>query len=120
MAKDDYEVVAYKILTYLYACMKGKAAFEKTVFRKSVVGEYVSDEYLHKILRLMQNDSLIEGLTFVRAWGNEWVLASDFSDASITAEGIRYLKDNSKTDAIKKAVLESAGLIAGLIQLLGL
>lgn len=120
MAKDDYDVLVYKILTYLYACLKGKTVFDCVVFRKAVAGDEVSEEYLQQILRMMQGEGLIEGLAFTHAWGADWILTSDISCASIKPEGIHYLTDNSKSKKIKQFILDSAGMVANLIKLLGL
>lgn len=40
MAKDDYDVIVYKILVYLYAFMKRKITFEEDVFQATVKKEY--------------------------------------------------------------------------------
>ena len=45
MAKDDYNFLVFKILTYLYACFRRRCHFETTAF--------------------MNREDLIEGLTFV-------------------------------------------------------
>ena len=47
MAKDDYNFLVFKILTYHYACFRRRCHFETTAF--------------------MNREDLIEGLTFVNA-----------------------------------------------------
>ena len=37
MEKDDYEVLVFKILTYLYAILKRKQVFDNAVFTKAVM-----------------------------------------------------------------------------------
>ncbi|MST52605.1 YjcQ family protein [Hornefia butyriciproducens] len=69
MAKDDYNVVVFKILTYLYACLKMKALFEDNVFRQIIDKQQVSDEYLADILHIMTEEGLIVGLVFTMTWG---------------------------------------------------
>ena len=32
MAKDDYDVIVYRVLVYFYACMKRKIMFEEETF----------------------------------------------------------------------------------------
>lgn len=64
MAKDDYNFLVFKILTYLYACFRRRCHFETTAFKN--------------------REDLIEGLTFVNAWGNDYTLASDYADMFIT------------------------------------
>lgn len=118
MAKDDYDVLVFKILTYLYACFKRKCSFEQVVFYKTLLPGDLAPEYLTDILRCMCDEGYITGLHFVRAWGGEYVLANGPEDMRITPAGIHYLKDNSKMQKIKNAILDAApGMLAELVKL---
>lgn len=118
MAKDDYDFLVFKVLTYLYACFRRRCHFETTAFMKRVISPEVSEDYLVDVLRFMTREGLIEGLTFVNAWGNDYALASNYADMSITPQGIRYLLDNSTMQQLKRSVLESApGAIFDLVKL---
>jgi len=117
MAKDDYDVVVFKILTYLYGCMKRKFLFNKAVFEKLIEKQNVQEEYLAAILRMMTSEGLIEGLVFTKAWGNTYIIANDYSDMSITANGIRYLNENSGMAKARKVLSESTGIIGELIKI---
>jgi hypothetical protein len=115
VAKDDYDVILFKILLYLYACFQGKIVFQNDVFEKTVKNG-ISDEYINRILRGAQSENLIEGLVFTHTWGNEYILSSPLSDMAITPDGIRYLKDNGKMQKAKSFLLEhSVELISTLI-----
>lgn len=114
MAKDDYDVIVYKVLVYYYACFKQKIIFEEEVFKHTVSKDIEKEEYLIKILLLMQTEGLITGLSFTKAWGGDYILINDLADAEITAEGIHYLKDNSKMKAIGESLKEAVDLIAKL------
>lgn len=96
MAKDDYDFLVFRILTYLYACFRRRCHFETTAFMKRVISPEVSEDYLVDVLRFMTREELIDGLTFVKAWGNDYTLTNDYSDMKITPQGIRYLLDNDK------------------------
>ncbi len=50
MAKDDYDTIVYKILLYLYACLKRKIVFDRTTFFKAIDKDAICDEYLADIL----------------------------------------------------------------------
>ncbi len=67
MAKDDYDVVLFKILTYLYGCMKRKYSFDIHAFNAVISKQNVNDEYLSDILFMATNEGLIEGLVFAKA-----------------------------------------------------
>jgi len=117
MAKDDYNVIKFKILVYLYACAKRKLVFDEVAFKKAA-GD-INEEYLMYILRNMQDDMYIKGLLFVKAWGNEYILASSLQEnpPEITSYGIEEVTDNDRTDKIKKMLIESADIIASLIKI---
>lgn len=118
MAKDDYDYVVFKILTYLYACMKRKSSFTESVFRQSIITEKVSEEYMCDILKAMTDESLIEGIVFTKAWGNTYIIVSDLSDIRITSEGVRYVINNDKMKIIKQKILEGTpGAIMELVKL---
>ena len=114
MAKDDYEVIAYRILVYLYACAKRKIIFKPETFQAAVSKNVESTEYLCFVLRTMQKEGLIDGVAFMKAWGGDYILVSDLRDADITADGIRYLKENSNMKKIGETLKESVDIIAKL------
>ena len=114
MAKDDYDVIVYRILVYYYALMKRKIVFEETTFYESVKKNVENDQYFADILRLMQDEELLQGLSYVKAWGGDYILVSNPREAKITAKGIHYLKDNSKMKQVGETLKEAADIIATL------
>lgn len=114
MAKDDYEVIVYRVLVYLYACMKREIMYEEATFQASVRKNVDSDEYFADVLQMIQTEGLIEGLVFVGAWGGDIIMANSFQDAKITPQGIRYLKENAKMKQIGNALKESVDIISKL------
>lgn len=118
MAKDDYDVIVYRVLVYLYACFKRKIIFELITFKAAAQKGIESDEYFTDALKMMQSEGFIEGLTFVDAWGGETILASDLSNARITPAGIRYLESNSKMSHIGDYLKSTVDIIAKLAGML--
>lgn len=106
MAKDDYDYLVFKILTYLYVCFRRRGHFETAALLKRVVSSEVSEDYIIDVLRFMTHEELISGLTFIKVWGNDYVLINDYSDMEITPQGIRYLLENDKMRQLKNSVLE--------------
>ena len=113
MAKDDFDYIAFKILAYYYACMKNKVVFNQNVLRELV--KNIDEDYFMKVLRSLVIEGYLEGLTFTHAWGNEYILASDLIDGSITHSGVSYLKDNSAMKKALKAAEKAGGLITKLL-----
>ena len=115
MAKDDYDVVVFRILAYLYAIFKGKQIFDQRIFLKVI--SKVEEDYLYRVLEMMQSKGLIEGLQFKKAWGGAVILINDLDDISITSDGIHYLLENSRMKKVKDFLSGQMGAIASLIQL---
>ncbi len=117
MAKDDYDVIVFKILTYLYSCIKRKITFNIKVFEAVLSKNNIPDEYLADILQMMTEEKLIKGLSFIHAWGQDRICISNYNEMKITADGIKYLKDNSKMNEVKQYLVSVPGLVADLINL---
>jgi hypothetical protein len=117
MAKDDYNVVVFKILTYLYACLKRITLFDEDVFKQIIDKQKIADEYLTDILHMMTEEGMIIGLVFTKAWGNTYILANEYGDMKITSSGIEYLNVNGTMSKIKDAVKDNTGLIGELAKM---
>lgn len=93
MAHDDYEVVVYKVLTYLYECIKSGVSplAEKA---REVAG--VNDVYWDVVLKGLVEDGLASALV-VHGWHGD-----EYRDLRITAKGAEFVKENSKMRAVAK------------------
>lgn len=78
MAKDDFFVILFKILTYYYGCMKNRYVFKEEVFFKIAKGN-IDDSYFNKVLKDAVDMGYIKGLAFTHAWGDEYILSSDYT-----------------------------------------
>lgn len=119
MAKDDYDVILCKTLVYYYGVLKRKTVFNKTEFLNTAA-RHVNEDYLTDILRMASAEGLLTGIVTVKAWGGAHLLASDLSDAEITPDGIRYLRENSTAKRILQALKDRGDVMAALASLLGL
>lgn len=116
MAKDDYNVVVFKILTYLYACLKRTTLFDEKVFKQIIDKQNIPDEYLTDILRMMTEEGLITGLAFTKPWGNTYIMTNEYGDMRITSSGINYLNENSTMSKVRDILIDNTGLIGELIK----
>ena len=64
MAKDDYFVIVYKILSYLYKCLKDGERVEERLINYDSPFIKVNEKYWSYIIWHMQKDDLIEGVVF--------------------------------------------------------
>lgn len=116
MAKNDYDTILYKLLIYLYACLKREIVFDEDVFNSTVRKCAGNEQYFAEILDMAQAEGLITGVVVTRAWGNELIISSPAEDMKITAEGIHYIKENSQMKKAQETLKNSADIMAWLIK----
>lgn len=100
MAKDDYHVIVYQILAYLYQCLKaGKEINPKMLSVDSdyfkANGQELNPRYWAYILYNLQRYGLIEGSVFADIDNLKYPHPLKWDDCMITPAGIEYLTDNS-------------------------
>lgn len=100
MAKDDFHVIVYQILAYLYQCLKrGEAVkpellgVESDYFR--VNGQKLNERYWAYIIYNLQRLGLIEGVEFADIDNLPYPHPIDLEGCMITPAGIEYLTDNA-------------------------
>lgn len=122
MAKDDYDVIVFKILTYLYACLKRKITFDIDTFNNTISIKDIDEDYFSDVLLMMSEEGLISGFNYKKVWGGNIIPLSDPSDLKITSTGVRYLGNNNKMKEIRENLLNTAKItstwIISLIKLL--
>lgn len=99
MAKDDYHVIVYKLLAYLYRCLKDGEAIQTDLLEPGSRMINVNPNYWGYIMENMQKQGYIEYITLTFAIGHE-LMDWDVSKCRITPQGIEYLQENR---AIKRA-----------------
>ncbi len=102
MAKDDYFVIVYQILAYLYRCLKSGKNIEPR--KLQYCGELFSikENYWRYIIFHMQQSGLIEGVEFVTDGCMTIPNVGNLEGCIITPDGIEYLCDNSFMEKAKK------------------
>ena len=100
MAKDDYFVIAYQILSYLYQCLKNGADIDERMLQPDSRMLKVNERYWTYILFNLSEDGYIDGVDFCFLDGGKTPYVAGISDCMITPKGIEYLCENS---SIKKA-----------------
>lgn len=116
MAKDDYLAIVFRVLTYYYAIIKRKVYYDENVFREKVLGS-IDDEYATNVLKIMQDEGLIKGINFTKAWGNNYIPLNSTCEISITGEGMRYLAENSTMQQFINTLKGVTGIIGDLVRL---
>ncbi len=101
MAKDDYEVIVYQILAYLYHCLKKDIEIDVGYLSNEGKLYNINQKYHQYIFSHLFREGYIEGIEITKAWGEKQPNISNLEGAMITPKGIEYLTDKS---FVKKAV----------------
>ena len=94
MAKDDYYVIAYRILAYLYACLKEGTHPDMSYIKADSSAISINQNYWEYIIRHLCDDGYLEGVTLVRVVGQE-TPGIKMLNPMITPKGIEFLQNNS-------------------------
>lgn len=100
MAKDDYPVIVYQILAYLYNCLKKDIKVDASNLVAQGKLFNVNTNYWQFIMTNLVEEGYIDGVKIERVWGEKYPVVNSLEDIGITPKGIEYLTDNS---FIKKA-----------------
>lgn len=107
MAKDDYYVIVYAILKYLYDCLKTD---DKVDFRVIEAATFdIPFNYWCYIIESMQNMNLIDGLAMVDT--KDGRLIQHRGRTRITPDGIAYLFENSMIQKVKRTLKDVKDII---------
>ena len=100
MAKDDYHVIVYQILAYLYITLKEGKAVDPSLldYQSNYLG--INKKYWTYIMVNMLNEGYISGITVEKPWGED-AMITDLQKCQITPKGIEYVTDDR---FMKKAI----------------
>lgn len=96
MAKNDYFVVAYRILMYLYSCFKEGEKPDTSIFGVDALN--INNGYWVNIMESLWDEGYIKGLMIINSSGVQGV---KLIDLKITQKGIEYLTENSTMQKAK-------------------
>lgn len=110
MAKDDFFVIAYRILAYLYACMKAGEIPDDDMISPEKLK--IPQRYWNSIVGNLWKAGYIEGVTPFSPLGGETAYVP--KGMAITMLGIEYLQSNSTMEKAKVFLKELKEIIPGL------
>lgn len=102
MAKDDYHVIVYQILAYLYQRLKKGEPVDESMLCHDGALFKINKSYWAYIIYNMYEMQLISGVAFVNMDGLSVPLAANLDECYITPLGIEYLCDNSFMEKAKR------------------
>ena len=100
MAKDDMDVIIYKILRYMYECMKAghKPAMEDMCCNCKLFD--IPERYWESIIRELIDAGYVRGITYRITKSGPLINMTD--DVSITLDGVHFLEENSRMAKAKQ------------------
>ncbi len=110
MAKDDYFVMVYRILTYLYECFKQGERPDTCVFGPDALG--INSGYWGNIMESLLSEGYIKGICVVPHMGGGFGIK--ILELRITQKGIEFLQDNSKMAKVKEFLKTFKETVPGL------
>lgn len=110
MARDDYHVIVYQILAYLYTQLKAGAAVDPKLLEPESRYLGINESYWMYIIENLARDGLIEGISVTHAWGGQSIV-SGLDRAQITPRGIEYLCDNSFLNKAKEFLKDAKAIV---------
>lgn len=110
MAKDDYHVVVYKILAYLYVKLKAGEKVDAKLLEADSNYLNINKIYWTYIIENLHNQGLVSGVVINKVWGGDISLI-DIKDIMITPKGIEYLTDNSFLNKAKEFLKDIRAIV---------
>lgn len=99
MAKDDYHVIVYKILAYLYSQLKSGQSVDPQMVEHDGKLFKINYSYWQYIIQNMYKSGYIDG---VRIFPEEnGLVVSDAEELMITPKGIEYISDDEMLIKVK-------------------
>lgn len=107
MAENDFFVIVYRVLKYLYDCLKKG---EKPEAEYLVASTYnIPENYWKYILLSLINEEYIKGIQVNHT--KNGVIFSDLQEAIITPKGIEFLFEKSLIEKAKKTLKDVKNMI---------
>ena len=110
MAKDDYHVIVYQILSYLYNCLKHGQSPDPLMLKADSDLLRINDQYWYYVIENLLNDGYIVGITITKTWGKETIV-DNLDRCMITPKGIEYLCDNSFLNKAKELLKDVKAIV---------
>ncbi len=107
MAQNDYFVIVYRVLKYLYDCLKKGEKPEIEYLSASMYN--IPENYWSYILLSLINEEYIKGIRVNHT--KDGVTFGDLQEAVITPKGIEYLFENSLIEKAKKTLKDVKEMI---------
>lgn len=115
MAYNDMEVIMYKILKYLYECMKNGATPREEDYTYSSKMIHIPEKYWNQIIEELQSCGYVKGFYSLNT--KDGIQMQPTDSARITFKGQQFLKENGSMHEVKEFLGRAFdNIVHGLIQ----
>ena len=114
MAKDDMELIMYKILKYLYVCMKRDIEPKLEDFSWNSKLFQIPQNYWCKIIVTLVRKGYITGFDIVDRTKDAPQIQTN-RPFEITFEGVQFLEENSRMQKAKEYYAETFNVILSAV-----
>lgn len=111
MAYNDYYVIVFRILTYLYNCLKNDETVDMTKLTAKYLG--INQRYFEYIFETLSDEKLIVN----KAYYEDMMGKHLRPDIMISPQGISFLHENSTISKVKKSVKGITDIVGKLPKL---
>lgn len=110
MARDDYHVIVYQILSYLYVKLKEGENPDPNLLKADSNYLNINEQYWTSIMVMIFEEGYIKGIQITKPWGNQ-IIINNLDKCEITAKGIEYLCDNSFLNKVKQFLKDTKAIV---------
>lgn len=111
MAKDDYEVIVYQVLAYLYNCLKNDIDVDPKLIEPQGKLFNINSNYWSFILSNLFEDGYIDGIIITNVYGKKYPIITDLEFIGITPKGIQFLVDNSFINKVVERLKDAKSIV---------
>ncbi len=103
LKQDDYDVIVYQMLRYLYAQFKrGRKLIEMAEICSNLKTKKIERSYFDNIVETAYNEGLITGPLEEHYFIDEEEPVYELTSAKITPDGIHYLESSPAMKSVEK------------------
>lgn len=106
MAQNDMYVVMYKILAYLYDCMKRGVEPDRAKFSNDALG--IPQEYWMDVMEELAEHGYVKGISVLRYIGGRGI---EIERPRVTMEGVAFAQENTMMERARKFLQDAKAAI---------
>ncbi len=108
MAKNDYYVLVYRVLMYLYNCLKNGEDVDVSKLTPQWLG--INERYFEYIFDTLDEEGFILNAAYIEDYAGKHLQ----NNIMISPKGISYLHENSTIQKVKKSIKGISDIVGNI------